>query len=76
LGCRDIGRVDLRSNVKGEPQFLEVNPIPGLTPGFSDLPMLADMSGRSYDWLIQRIIAEACGRYGLPVPKPKAAAAA
>ncbi len=49
LGCRDIGRVDLRSDRRGEPQFLEVNPIPGLTPGFSDLPVLADMSGKSYD---------------------------
>ena len=76
LGCRDIGRVDLRSDMRSEPHFLEVNPISGLTPGFSDLPMLADMSGRSYDWLIRRIVAEACGRYGLTVPKPTGAVAA
>jgi D-alanine-D-alanine ligase len=76
LGCRDVGRVDLRSNAKGEPQFLEVNPIPGLTPGFSDLPMLAELSGRSYDWLIRRILEEAAGRYGLSLPaEPETAAA-
>lgn len=76
LGCRDVGRVDLRSDAAGEPQFLEVNPIPGLTPGFSDLPMLCEMAGRSYDWLIRRILAEAAGRYGLALPAPEESAAA
>ncbi len=76
LGCRDVGRVDLRSDAAGEPQFLEVNPIPGLTPGFSDLPMLTEMAGRSYDQLIRRILEEAAGRYGLSPPAPSESAAA
>jgi D-alanine-D-alanine ligase len=75
LGCRDVGRVDLRSDAFGEPQFLEVNPIPGLTPGFSDLPVLAELAGRSYDWLIRRILTEAAGRHGLALPATGAAAA-
>jgi D-alanine-D-alanine ligase len=76
LGCRDVGRVDMKSDASAAPQFLEVNPIPGLSPGFSDLPILADLSGRSYDWLIRRIVVEACGRYGLAVPAPAESAAA
>ncbi len=76
LGCRDVGRVDLRSAVRGGPQFLEVNPIPGLTPGFSDLAMLTEMAGRSYDWLIRRILAEAAGRYGMTLPGAAGAAEA
>jgi D-alanine-D-alanine ligase len=76
LGCRDVGRVDMRSDARGEPQFLEVNPIPGLSPGFSDLPVLTEMSGRSYAWLIRRIVAEAAGRYGLAVPEARTAEAA
>jgi D-alanine-D-alanine ligase len=75
LGCRDVGRVDLKSDAAGEPQFLEINPIPGLTEGFSDLPVLVDMTGRSYDWLIRRILSEAAGRCGLDLPNGSKAAA-
>ncbi|MEZ5891875.1 MAG: hypothetical protein R3C58_01815 [Parvularculaceae bacterium] len=69
LGCRDVGRVDMRSDANGEPQFLEVNPIPGLKPGFSDIAMLTDMSGRDYDWLIGEIMRSACARQGLAMPR-------
>ena len=37
LGCRDGGRVDVRLDASGVPQFLEVNPLPGLNPRRSDL---------------------------------------
>ena len=47
LGCRDLARVDLRCDAAGEPCFLEVNPLPGLHPTYSDLPILADRSGIS-----------------------------
>ena len=30
LGCRDAGRVDIRSDASGRPNFMEVNPLPGL----------------------------------------------
>lgn len=75
LGCRDAARVDVRSDAKGIPQFLEVNPIAGLHPTHSDLPILVTKSGHTYDWLIGRIVSAACARYGIAVPKPNAAAA-
>ena len=66
LGCRDGGRVDLRSDAHGQPVFLEVNPLPGLHPVDSDLVILTRLAGRDYDWLLDRIMRSACDRAGLP----------
>lgn len=65
VGCLDVGRVDLRLDASGEPQVLEINPIPGLVPDFSDLPRMASAGGIGYDALICRIMEHACARYGL-----------
>jgi D-alanine-D-alanine ligase len=65
LSCRDVGRVDLRCDAAGEPHFLEINPLPGLHPVRSDLPILSALAGISYVELIGRIV-DACGeRCGL-----------
>ncbi len=65
LCCRDGGRVDIREDEKGEPQFMEINPLPGLHPVDSDLPILARLHGISYARLIERIVTSACKRNGL-----------
>ncbi len=65
LGCRDGGRVDLRSDAAGRPMFLEVNPLAGLHPVDSDLVILARLTGRDHAWLIERIMQAACARAGL-----------
>jgi D-alanine-D-alanine ligase len=65
LGCRDAGRVDLRSNAAGEPQFMEVNPLAGLHPTHSDLPILAGAAGISYERLMGRILKLGLQRAGL-----------
>jgi D-alanine-D-alanine ligase len=59
LGCRDGGRVDLRCDAAGRPQFLEVNPLAGLHPFHSDLPMLCTELGIPYVDLIGRIVRSA-----------------
>ena len=64
LGCRDGGRVDLRCDHRGRPLFLEVNPLAGLNPGHSDLPILCARLGISYQELIGRIVASARERIG------------
>ncbi len=64
VGGQDAGRVDLRCNPAGEPQFLELNPLPGLHPQHSDLPMLATALGIPYVHLIGRIIDSAVRRTG------------
>lgn len=59
LGCRDGGRIDLRSDENGRPHFIEVNPLAGLNPIDSDLPMLCRFSGISYLDLIGQIMESA-----------------
>lgn len=59
LGCRDAGRVDLRSDNDGRPNFIEVNPLAGLHPEHSDLCIIAGKVGISYLDLIEEIISEA-----------------
>lgn len=62
LGCRDGGRVDLRCDAAGRPQFLEVNPLAGLHPEHSDLPILATKAGMPYRELLRRIVSSAAVR--------------
>lgn len=63
LGCRDVARVDFRVDNRGNIIFIEINPLPGLAPGFSDLVILAEKSGMGYDTLIRRIITPAIQRW-------------
>jgi D-alanine-D-alanine ligase len=62
LGCRDAGRVDLRCDAAGRPNFMEVNPLAGLHPEHSDLPILATKVGIEYVELIRRIVESAAPR--------------
>jgi len=72
LGCRDAGRVDLRCDGAGEPLFMEVNPLAGLHPTHSDLPILADAAGIPYEKLIGRILKLGLQRAGLLRKPPDA----
>ncbi len=56
LGCRDGGRIDLKMDKKGNVYFLEVNPLAGLNPIDSDLPILCRLKGISYQELIESIM--------------------
>jgi D-alanine-D-alanine ligase len=62
LDCRDAGRVDLRCDAHGRPQFIEINPLAGLHPSHSDLPILCAKLGISYVSLIDRILRSARSR--------------
>ena len=62
LGCRDVARIDVRLDAEGRPCFIECNPLPGLTPGWSDLCLIAEAGGVSYEKLIKRILAPALRR--------------
>lgn len=66
-GCLDVARVDFRldADAADEPSILEVNALPGLSPGYSDLALAAGASGLTYHELINRILDAACHRYGL-----------
>lgn len=66
LGCRDAGRVDIRSDASGEPNFIEVNPLAGLHPDHSDLPMIARDAGMNFHQLIGAIVDSAGRRIKTP----------
>jgi D-alanine-D-alanine ligase len=65
LQCRDAARIDFRSDANGEPHFLEANPLAGLHPSHSDLPILAAQNGIDYVTLIGLILDAGLARYGL-----------
>jgi D-alanine-D-alanine ligase len=65
LGCRDGGRLDLRADANGVPNFMEVNPLAGLNPDHSDLCFIAYRVGMTYRDLIAAIVASALNRNGL-----------
>lgn len=72
MGCLDVARVDFRldANDGDKPYILEVNPLPGLNPDYSDLCLEAAADGWRYDELINRILDEAVERYGLTPGQP------
>ncbi len=69
LQCRDAARIDFRSDAHGEPHFLEANPLAGLNPEHSDLPILAKQNGIDYHGLMGMILDAGLARYGLIRPK-------
>ena len=75
--CLDVARVDFRLDRENRPWILEINPLPGLSPGVSDLVMIGRAAGLSHPQLVNTILSLAWQRYGhsadelgldLPVP--------
>jgi len=62
LHCRDFARVDIRLDRDGMPCVMEINPIPGLSPGFSDYPRMAEVGGYSHAALVNAILDTAVAR--------------
>jgi D-alanine-D-alanine ligase len=63
LGCRDVARIDVRCDGDGVVNFIECNPLPGLTPGWSDLCLISDAAGITYEELIKQILSPALRRW-------------
>lgn len=64
VDCRDLGRVDIRLNAKGEPYVLEINPLPSLSS--EDVFMvIANYMNISYNEMINKILDAGLRRYGL-----------
>jgi D-alanine-D-alanine ligase len=63
-GCRDFGRVDLRTDKKQTPYVLEINPLPSLSTE-DVFPLIARAQGWTFEKLLGRIIEFGLERYGL-----------
>lgn len=66
-GALDVARVDFRldKNDGWKPYILEINPLPGLSPGVSDLVIEAAALGISHTELVNMILHIAMKRYGM-----------
>ncbi|MGD0999228.1 MAG: D-alanine--D-alanine ligase [Candidatus Brocadiia bacterium] len=64
LGCRDAARLDLRADAQGRPNFIEANPLAGMNPSHSDLPILNGLLGNTYQDLLSEILRSAMKRAG------------
>lgn len=73
LHCEDGGRVDIRFDGSGKAHFLEVNPLAGMHPEHSDLPILASLHGISYRRLMGMIMDSAIQKAGKNAYKEGAA---
>jgi D-alanine-D-alanine ligase len=67
LGGVDAGRVDVKADRNGRICFMEVNPLAGLHPVHSDLPILSRMVGIEYQALIEMIIKATLKRHHLNI---------
>jgi D-alanine-D-alanine ligase len=65
LGAADAGRVDVKADRNGRICFMEVNPLAGLHPVHSDLPILSRMVGIDYQTLMEMIMKSAIKRHHL-----------
>jgi len=65
LSCRDFARIDFRLSPEGVLYFIEINPLPGLAPGYSDFPMIAECNGMDYHSLVWNVLQSALKRYGM-----------
>jgi len=68
-GALDVSRVDFRLDVHDnfKPYILEINPLPGLSPGVSDLVIEAAAMGIEHAELVNMILNTALRRYGMIV---------
>ena len=62
LGCRDAGRIDIRVDRNGIPNIIELNPLAGIHPTHSDLPIICNMKNIQYKTLIEWIVESASER--------------
>jgi len=75
LGCRDWARIDVRLDAAGNPNILEVNPLPGILPDPAEnscLPKAARAAGIGYDELIQSCLRFAAARQGVELDESTA----
>jgi D-alanine-D-alanine ligase len=68
-GCNDVSRVDFRLDEADnfKPYILEINPLPGLAPGISDLVIEAAAMGMGHTELVNLILETAILRHGLKI---------
>jgi D-alanine-D-alanine ligase len=68
LRCRDWSRIDVRLDKNGEPNIIEINPLPGILPNPEEnscFPKAARAAGLDYNKMINKVLFAAAKRYKL-----------
>ena len=68
LRCKDWSRIDVRFDKDGEPNIIEINPLPGILPNPEEnscFPKAARAIGLNYNDMINRVLLEAAKRYNI-----------
>ena len=63
----DAGRIDLKADRNGRICLIEINPLAGLHPIDSDLPILSRITGIEYQELLEMIMKSAFKRHHLEI---------
>ncbi|MBF0252790.1 MAG: ATP-grasp domain-containing protein [Candidatus Omnitrophica bacterium] len=69
LELRDVSRIDFRVGDDIIPKVIDINPLPGLSPVYSDLPILTKLNGGTYSGLINNILTQVFLRYNISTEK-------
>ena len=63
LGARDFGRIDIKTNKRGDCFFMEANLVPGMTSKSSYFPKACEIEhGLTYDSVIELLLESGLGR--------------
>jgi D-alanine-D-alanine ligase len=68
LRCRDWSRIDIRLDTDGNPNVIEVNPLPGILPDPKDnscFPKAARAKGLAYNEMINKVLLVSAKRHNL-----------
>ncbi|HOO62563.1 MAG TPA: ATP-grasp domain-containing protein [Synergistaceae bacterium] len=65
LELHDFARIDFRKDSQGIPRIIDVNPLPGLRPGYGDFTIASELSGNSYEEILRDILMESLERWAL-----------
>ena len=68
LRCRDWSRIDVRLDAAGNPNIIEINPLPGILPKIEDnscYPKAARMAGLNYQQMLNAVLDVGMKRYGM-----------
>jgi D-alanine-D-alanine ligase len=73
INATDVSRVDIRLDKNGMPRLMEINTLPGLTRGFSDLCVIAEADNWNYRDIILEILYLGASRFGMVAPSDRTA---
>ncbi|HPI98911.1 MAG TPA: ATP-grasp domain-containing protein [Synergistales bacterium] len=62
LELRDLARIDFRIDREGQRRVIDVNPLPGLSPKYSDIVIMYRLNGGSYPDIIRGLLRESFTR--------------